>query len=199
MTPTIPDEAVQAMPERIYAVKQTEGSDCVVSFASPSLDYNIEYIRADLTLPFLTGVKPGDLVNEAEILASDMPHTVVKKLDAAYEARILSAIDVSASDCHCTKIQQDESCPIGYPSLLCEICDGKGVVPSPRAQALEEAAKIAEAYIGGEYEAQGRAAEEIASELRALSSQPVADGSERTVSRALRSVAVIPASPGASE
>ncbi|WP_285536011.1 hypothetical protein [Brucella sp. NBRC 12950] len=57
---------------------------------------------------------------------------------ADYEARILSAIEVSASDCECTKIQQDETCPIGYPSLLCEICDGKGVAPSPRAQALEE-------------------------------------------------------------
>lgn len=41
-------------------------------------------------------------------------------------------------DCACTKIEQDESCPVGYPSLLCEICDGKGVAPSPRAQALEE-------------------------------------------------------------
>ncbi|MBO1040459.1 hypothetical protein [Brucella pituitosa] len=41
-------------------------------------------------------------------------------------------------DCVCTKIHQDEDCLIGYPSLLCEICDGKGVVPSPRAQALEE-------------------------------------------------------------
>lgn len=68
---------------------------------------------------------------------------------ADYEARILSAIEVSALepspapakrdyvDCACTKIQQDEHCLVGYPSLLCEICDGKGVVPSPRAQALE--------------------------------------------------------------
>lgn len=34
------------MPERIYAVKSTNG--CVVSFSTPSLDYNIEYVRADL-------------------------------------------------------------------------------------------------------------------------------------------------------
>lgn len=32
-------------------------------------------------------------------------------------------------DCACTKIQQDETCLVGYPSLLCEICDGKGGVP----------------------------------------------------------------------
>lgn len=34
------------MPGRIYAVKSTNG--CVVSFSTPSLDYNIEYVRADL-------------------------------------------------------------------------------------------------------------------------------------------------------
>jgi len=32
-------------------------------------------------------------------------------------------------DCACTKRQHDESCAVGDPSLLCEICDGKGVVP----------------------------------------------------------------------
>ncbi|EXL08570.1 hypothetical protein BG46_01330 [Brucella anthropi] len=30
--------------------------------------------------------------------------------------------------CACTKTQQDETCPVGYPSLLCEVCHGKGVV-----------------------------------------------------------------------
>lgn len=30
--------------------------------------------------------------------------------------------------CECTKIEQDETCPVGYPSLLCDVCDGKGVV-----------------------------------------------------------------------
>jgi hypothetical protein len=28
--------------------------------------------------------------------------------------------------CPCTLIEQDETCPVGYPSLLCEECDGKG-------------------------------------------------------------------------
>ena len=31
-------------------------------------------------------------------------------------------------ECECTKVQQDESCPVGYPFLLCEKCDGKGFV-----------------------------------------------------------------------
>ncbi|MGN7962146.1 hypothetical protein, partial [Brucella sp. 22210] len=56
---------------------------------------------------------------------------------------ILSALEPSANTCPCTKIQQDETCPVGYPSLLCEICDGKGVLqPSAgRAAVLEEAAQ----------------------------------------------------------
>jgi len=32
--------------------------------------------------------------------------------------------------CHCTTVQQDETCPVGQPSLLCDDCDGKGVVPA---------------------------------------------------------------------
>ncbi|TCQ80007.1 hypothetical protein EDF68_10352 [Ochrobactrum sp. BH3] len=118
-------------------------------------------------------------------------------------------------DCTCTKVQQDEACPVGYPSLLCEICDGKGVVPyvkldgpelweivfgianevaheitdeqytkiaeainsvfidpvttvstpSPRAQALEEAAKIAEQY---DQTNTLTAPKEIAAEIRAM-------------------------------
>ena len=49
---TISEQVVKAMPERIYAAKKTEGSNCVVSFDTPSLDYNVEYVRADL-VPFL--------------------------------------------------------------------------------------------------------------------------------------------------
>ncbi len=40
-------------------------------------------------------------------------------------------------DCACTKIQQDEHCLVGYPSLLCEICDGKGVVPYVKLDGAE--------------------------------------------------------------
>lgn len=55
----------------------------------------------------------------------------------------LSVQGAPANACQCTKIQQDETCPVGYPSLLCEICDGKGVVQpsSARELALEEAFK----------------------------------------------------------
>lgn len=30
--------------------------------------------------------------------------------------------------CECVKVEQDESCPVGYPSLLCDECDGVGYV-----------------------------------------------------------------------
>ena len=39
---------------------------------------------------------------------------------------------MSANDdlmqCPCTLVEQDESCPVGYPSLLCDICNGIGNV-----------------------------------------------------------------------
>lgn len=34
-------------------------------------------------------------------------------------------------ECGCMKVQQDETCPVGYPSLLCDECDGRGLVPFP--------------------------------------------------------------------
>ncbi|WP_313026906.1 hypothetical protein [Brucella sp.] len=234
---TIPDEAVQAMPERIYAVKQTEGSNCVVSFDTPSLDYNVEYVRADLALPFLQGVK----VKGLEWSAAKFPESYVSKnssiqysitwdddaewselpkpydlcrgdsdgealgsyetandakaaAQSDYEARILSAIEVS----------------------VCQTCKGHGIIgglyrvgdgdvdgweeacpdcaPSPRAQALEEAAKLCEKYAQsyqsglchygsidkdagrGRQEGHINAGNELAAAIRALSSQPVADG-----------------------
>lgn len=57
-----------------------------------------------------------------------------------------------------------------------------------RERVLEEAAQALEAW-GDIY------GDNAAKCVRALSSQPVADGSEQNVSRALRSVAVLPASP----
>ncbi|URQ76204.1 MAG: hypothetical protein NBV76_05435 [Candidatus Ochrobactrum gambitense] len=55
---------------------------------------------------------------------------------ADYKARILSALEPSAATCPCTLIQQDETCLVGYPSLLCEICDGKGVLQPFAAREL---------------------------------------------------------------
>ncbi|KAA0684577.1 hypothetical protein DTW90_36165 [Neorhizobium sp. P12A] len=47
--------------------------------------------------------------------------------------------------CPCTTFEQDETCPVGYPSLLCGACGGKGVVRAETVIALAaEMLKIAE-------------------------------------------------------
>ncbi len=38
-------------------------------------------------------------------------------------------IHSATQPCECTKVVQDETCPVGYPSLLCETCGGTGMVP----------------------------------------------------------------------
>jgi hypothetical protein len=48
-----------------------------------------------------------------------------------------SPVDRGTVPCECTKIAQDDSCPIGYPSLLCEICDSKGDVPAIKLDGSE--------------------------------------------------------------
>lgn len=179
---TIPDEAVHAAKGVLYYANHNDVETALTA-----------------ALPFLTGVK-----------VDKKPYV----------------------DCACTKIQHDESCTVGYPSLLCEICDGKGVVPyvkldgpelweivfgianevaheisdkqytkiaeainsvfiepapSPRAQALEEAAryhdKEAEYYSTRNGALDGVSFKLVAhfhrlhaAAIRALSSQPVADG-----------------------
>ncbi|WP_160006893.1 hypothetical protein [Rhizobium sp. 18055] len=51
--------------------------------------------------------------------------------------------------CPCTLIEQDEDCPVGYPSLLCGICKGTGNTTSDQVTALAcEMIKIA-SDIGG--------------------------------------------------
>lgn len=46
-------------------------------------------------------------------------------------------IEVATMPCECTKIAQDETCPVGYPSLLCEVCGGKGHVPYVKLDGAE--------------------------------------------------------------
>lgn len=49
-----------------------------------------------------------------------------------------SGLDHLAPDgftvCHCVKIKQDESCPVGFPSALCDDCDGKGFYQIGKAE-----------------------------------------------------------------
>lgn len=46
--------------------------------------------------------------------------------------------------CPCTLIEQDEDCPVGYPSLICGVCDGIGIATIEQVTALAcEMIKIA--------------------------------------------------------
>jgi hypothetical protein len=84
-------------------------------------------------------------------------------VQADYEKRIRSALSTSQSDptpapkndpapekgsgipCPCTTFEQDEDCYIGFPSLLCSACDGKGVADIETVTALAaEMLKVAE-------------------------------------------------------
>lgn len=48
-------------------------------------------------------------------------------------------------DCPCTTFEQGEDCPVGFPSLLCSVCDGKGVATIDDVVALAaEMLKVAE-------------------------------------------------------
>lgn len=48
-------------------------------------------------------------------------------------------------DCPCTTFEQDEDCPVGYPSLLCHACGGKGIAPIDKVVAFAaEMMKVAE-------------------------------------------------------
>jgi hypothetical protein len=81
------------------------------------------------------------LLDLSELVFMDAIDEVVSGKPTTTAAPILQGVKADEKqyvDCACTKIEQDENCPVGYPSLLCEICNGKGVVPYPASeQALD--------------------------------------------------------------
>lgn len=222
---TIPHEAVQAMPERIYA--KTHGASTDVISGQRGLiggwnehkrDGQTEFVRADLAAPFLQGVKVkklewgesrgrwfhksmapryeviggaiGDFVLQYN--CQDLSrHPTVEAAKAAaqadYEARILSALEPFAN-----------SYPQGANlAAHSKNENGPDHEPSPRAQALEEGDNICarleglaswldgsqhskwcgrkEVPIHG-YSGEGKLVRAAIAAIRALSSQPVADG-----------------------
>lgn len=62
----------------------------------------------------------------------------LRRLLVAALSRPPAGTEPSPVACACTLVKQDESCPVGYPSLLCDICQGRGVVASPPAPAPAE-------------------------------------------------------------
>lgn len=66
-TAHIPDEAVVAMPERIYAAKSDR--HCIISMDEEFLDYNIEYVRADIAA--IRALSPAELTQHPDDAAVD--------------------------------------------------------------------------------------------------------------------------------
>lgn len=75
----------------------------------------------------LDSVPTSQLVDIARDTHSSHSADIDRAIAAEDEVKRLTAPVTIA--CRCTKIAQDETCPVGYPSLLCETCDGKGVLP----------------------------------------------------------------------
>lgn len=146
---TIPEQAVQAAAkcylDRTVSVNETASSlaHAMLTAAAPhlaSVRVNID----EIVQPLEDIHAPGGLCRWTDVA------TAIGEV-----RRALSALEPSADDCPCTKTQQDETCPVGYPSLLCEICDGKGVVKPSAARelALEEALRKMVALYESEYDA----------------------------------------------
>ncbi|MBC2887237.1 DUF551 domain-containing protein [Ochrobactrum sp. CM-21-5] len=74
----------------------------------------------------------------------------------------MEALEPSAAPCQCTKIQQDETCPVGYPSLLCETYFDN----------LSDADHDETGFVANK---EMRLLVLVRAAIRALSSQPVAD------------------------
>lgn len=148
---------------------------------------------------------------------------------AYFERRIRSQIEVAdggLAACHCTTIQQDETCPVGYPSLLCETCDGKGIIggtyrvgdgdvdgweepcpdcdgyncddgcaypepPTARGQALEEAARLADAQAAADAELRDMARKGKDGVSAFVHAAEVAAG--KSIAAAIRALANVPA------
>jgi hypothetical protein len=68
--------------------------------------------------------------------------------EAYARGKAMPADPARPEPCACTQVQQDETCPVDYPSLLCDACDGKGVVPArpePVADVVREVVEAARA------------------------------------------------------
>ncbi|MEN5276290.1 hypothetical protein ABE527_04985 [Brucella sp. TWI432] len=150
MTTTIPEAAVQAMPERIFlGCADTDNEHQVWTDEGEG---GTEYVRADLALHFLTGVK-----EDKEALFDEMTRRFgsQKYVWETSEDFFPNPEYLPPDD---TQIGVEFAYEFLKPYLYAQ-------TPSPRAQALEEAAQVAEDYV--QYD--------VADAIRLLSSQPVTD------------------------
>ncbi|TMU84714.1 hypothetical protein FGI60_25970, partial [Brucella haematophila] len=152
---TIPEQAVQAMPERVFlGCADTDNEHQVWTDEDEG---GTEYVRADLAAPHLAAVRVNVDALAQEIRRVDGNHD--KGAAALAEALMpfLSALEPSPCEELMKQIRDgtaygflnDGSQPEGNPDLDCPYCCGSGhrgdVEPSAgRAAVLEEAAQVAE-------------------------------------------------------
>lgn len=79
---------------------------------------------------------------------SEVDKWMIKWADADAELTRLKASLQSPADtrvpCPCTTFEQDEDCPVGYPSMICGVCKGTGNTTPEQVTALAcEMIKIA--------------------------------------------------------
>ena len=86
----------------------------------------------------------GTLAKAKEAIRSLATPEQSAALDAVIAEKLKENTKGIAEPCPCTLIEQDESCPVGYPSLLCSICQGTGNTTPDKITALAcEMLKIA--------------------------------------------------------
>jgi hypothetical protein len=120
-----------------------------------------EEYRAEDVVELLNDLTPASQLNHDlrsavegiadDYMTSDNHHPGYVLIPTAKFEAIRSALSTSQSDpapeiaCPCTTFEQDEDCPLGFPSLLCSVCKGTGHASREQVVALAaEMLKVAE-------------------------------------------------------
>ncbi|CCM77087.1 hypothetical protein [Rhizobium mesoamericanum] len=126
---------------RLSALTNTSGDDEAPVACEVAQDL---YEALKELLDMLRNEAPGTRLNNHRFDALGIKaHTALRKAERSARPQSAAVRD-EAVPCPCTLIEQDEDCPVGYPSLLCGICEGKGHATQDQVTALAcEMIKIA--------------------------------------------------------
>ncbi|KQY22560.1 hypothetical protein ASD32_27050 [Rhizobium sp. Root483D2] len=113
----------------------SRGNDAPLTISLP-----VHQIAHDL-LKAHTGQEGGCPKIDWYRLRSEISDAIAVALDSQRRTDTPPAPNVP---CPCTLIEQDEDCPVGYPSMICGVCQGKGHTTPGQVTALAcEMIKIA--------------------------------------------------------
>jgi len=169
---TIPDEAVRSAPERIWTCNETKNI-----WIGEKQEDTVEYVRADLAIPFLQGVKVKALNWVKPPLSETLSRcetefgTYRTWTHSEANGKWFWSVEGGFNNKNGDVANEEAAKAAAQADYEARILSAIEPAPSPRAQALEEAAKVAEQYDPTDTLT---APKEIAAAIRALSSQPVA-------------------------